>query len=570
MPGGLIQLVNKGAQDQLTTGNPTFTHFRSVYKRHTEFALEHFVLNFRGTNLDLHPQFTRTFRAKVERNAQLLHDCYIKVSLPDIFSPVYPLKRRATGPINSSSTAIGYEFQWIPNIGYNMINSVSVLVNGTAIVTHTGEWMKLYSYVTHDGTKRSIVDKMVGNLTELTDPANAFDRVNQYPHSITRSGTYAAPSIKGRDLTIPLHFWFCENIGAALPLISLQYSEVEIVVEFKRIYDLFTVRDVRQDSPTFGMRIAPDVAAQEFAMNHFLSPPEIDTTPENPSLSNWALSPYIEATYIFLSDAEMVQLAKSDNSFMIKESRVVQLDGVYGPGNDLELTMANLCTRIVWIAQRSDVIASNGVDNYTNWHNPNPPIAFDPTLVGQRRSISPWFTSGPDSGQNVTDNSILIDATLIVDGTEREQTKPQSFYNLLQNYKHHTGPILPGIYTYSFAIDHDTTQPSGHINGSMFNKTILRLTAQDPPAPDPANNGLTLQEPGPPVCVLKSTVFNRNPTVVTAQQLASNTLSPEDVVQLVTKNELTIRNHTYTVRAYVESYNFLRIARGIANVVFSS
>jgi hypothetical protein len=48
-----MQLVNKGAQDQLVTGSPSFTHFRSVYKRHTEFAMEHFRLNFRGTNLDL-------------------------------------------------------------------------------------------------------------------------------------------------------------------------------------------------------------------------------------------------------------------------------------------------------------------------------------------------------------------------------------------------------------------------------------------------------------------------------------------------------------------------------------
>jgi hypothetical protein len=44
MSGGLMQLVAKGAQDQLVNGNPSFTHFRSVYKRHTDFAMEHFNL----------------------------------------------------------------------------------------------------------------------------------------------------------------------------------------------------------------------------------------------------------------------------------------------------------------------------------------------------------------------------------------------------------------------------------------------------------------------------------------------------------------------------------------------
>jgi hypothetical protein len=561
MPGGLIQLVNKGAQDQLTTGNPTFTHFRSVYKRHTEFAMEHFVLNFRGTNLDLHPQFTKTFRAKVDRNAQLVHDCYIHVSLPDVFSPVNPLTRPVgmTGPINNSSNAIGYEFQWIPNIGYNMIRSVSVLVNGTAIVTHTGEWMKLYSYLNYNGTKRAVLDKLVGNIPELTDPANALDRYNQYPHSITSHTSHAAPAIQGRELVIPLHFWFCENIGASLPLVALQYSEVEIVVEFKNIYDLFTVRDVRQSSPTFGMRIAPDLAAPEFGMNRFLSPPNIDGSPQNPTLVNWVLNPYVDATYIFLSDPEVIQLAKSDNSFMIKEMRVVQQDGVYGPGNDLELSMMNLCTRVVWVGQRSDVFANNGVDNYTNWYNENLPLST------MEKNVTPWFSSGYAVGQNVANQNVVIDATLILDGAEREQTKPQEFYSLLQNYRHHPGPGLQGVNAYSFALDHHTLQPSGHLNGSMFNKTILRLTTQDPPAPSPYT-GFRLQGTVAPLCVLKSSVLTPRPVIV--QNPAG--VNRELAVSVVTKQDHQVREYTYSVRAFVESYNFLSITRGIANVVFSS
>ena len=75
MTGGLMQLVGKGAQDQLINGNPSFTHFRSVYKRHTDFAMEHFRLYFKSTNLGLPPSGSLTLRAKVERYAQLLHDC---------------------------------------------------------------------------------------------------------------------------------------------------------------------------------------------------------------------------------------------------------------------------------------------------------------------------------------------------------------------------------------------------------------------------------------------------------------------------------------------------------------
>jgi hypothetical protein len=546
MPGGLMQLVNKGAQDQLVTGSPSFTHFKSMYKRHTEFAQEHFRLDFRSTNLDL-GQLPKTFRVKVDRNAQLVHDMYIHVSLPDIFSPIQPV---SSSPLLApDATGIGYEFQWIKNIGYNMIRSVSVLLNGTAIVTHTGEWMKLYSYITHSANRRKIIDKMVGNLPELYDPANAFNRRNQYPHSITNLKP-AEPSIPGRDLVIPLHFWFCEEIGAALPLVALQYSEVEIVIEFVTISDLFTVRDVRPNSPRFGQRIRPDIAAPEFAMANFLSTPDISGNPTNPTLTTWSMNPYIEANYIFLSDPELIHLAKSDNSFKIKDVRYLSSHGLYGGGNDIELAMHNLCTRIVWVGIRSDVFADNDFDNYTNTVKTPYSTHFS--------SLTPWYSSGELVGQNQSSGNIIIDGTIVLDGAERFKTKPSDFFELQENYKYHTGYPIDGVYTYSFALDH-TEQPSGHINGSMFNRTILRLTMQLPP--------FTAQKtilPG--ACIIKSTALSQNPVAVQSTQ----GFNRDEVLTVVTKPDLKVYEYTYTINSYVESYNFLRIYRGIGNVVFSS
>ena len=545
MPGGLMQLVNKGAQDQLVTGSPSFTHFRSVYKRHTEFAMEHFVVNFRGSDLNLNSQMTKTFRAKIDRNAQLLHDCYVHVQIPNIYSPVFP---------NGDGTATPYNFQWIPNLGYNMIKTVSVLINGTAIVTHTGEWMKLYSYLTHDANKRKLIDNLIGNVPDLIDPANTNKRFNQYPHAITSLTTIATPSIVGREIVIPLHFWFCENVGAALPLVSLQYSEVEIVVEFQNIYSLFTVNDVRKLSPTYNTRIAPDVTDSVFAMNRFLSPPLVDCSPSNTSLSNWSLQPFINANYIFLSDPEMIQLAKSDNSFMIKELNFVVSDGVYGAGNDVAIPLTNLCTRLVWVGQRSDIL--NQPDNYTNTLPPN----FG--TIGS--DVTPWFSSS-----GIAEREILVDSTLILDGADREPTKSNIFFGSVQQYKHHTGIGIPGIYSYSFALDHHTHQPSGHINGSMFNKPVLRLTTQIPP--------IQASSTSTQVCIVKSTALNKRPVPVSLPiplnalgQPLDRSLNPDSVLSVITKTPGTVTQFTYSFRVYAESYNFLRITRGIANVVFSS
>jgi len=567
-----MQLVGKGAQDQLIIGNPSFTHFRSVYKRHTDFAMEHFRLVFKTTNLNLPQSGSLTLRAKVERYAQLLHDCYLTLTLPNIYSPVSPITQGTHSNVNANATAIGYEFQWIKNIGYNMINYVSILINGQEIVRHTGEWMKLYSTLKFDANKKNMLNEMMGNIPELYDPANAFDRMNQYPHAISTSTKYAEPSIPARTLRIPLHFWFCENIGAAIPLIALQHSEVEIVVELKNIYQLFTVLDVRDSSSTFGTRIAPDSSTPYFTINRFLSPPLYanPTAPisvQNPNLTTWKLDPFIEANFIFLSDAELVHIAKTEHSFILNQVDQVQTYGQYGPSNDLELTMRNLCTRIVWVGQRSDRALQNDFDNYTNWVDPTKPPLDSTTLV----NMTPWYSSGVAQGTAISERNILLESAVILDGKERFSTKSTTFFSNLQHYKHHTGKAvtdIPGIYTYSFAIDHHTNQPSGHINGSMFNKTILRNTYVQPPLTTPGATTTT-------VCVLKSTANNPNPTVIlnpnaTDPDTGKPLYNPEQLVTIVRKSDAQTLQYSYNVRAYVESYNYLRVMSGIANVVFSS
>ena len=40
MGGGLIQLVSLGIQDEYLTGNPQITFFKTVYRRHSNFAIE--------------------------------------------------------------------------------------------------------------------------------------------------------------------------------------------------------------------------------------------------------------------------------------------------------------------------------------------------------------------------------------------------------------------------------------------------------------------------------------------------------------------------------------------------
>jgi hypothetical protein len=70
------------------------------------------------------------------------------------------------------------------------------------------------------------------------------------------------------------------------------------------------------------------------------------------------------------------------------------------------------------------------------------------------------------------------------------------------------------------------------------------------------------------VCVLKSTVFSQNPTIIPAANV--NLYNPSDLVTVVQGNDNVIFVYTYTVGVYVEAVNFLRIVSGLGNLVFAN
>jgi len=574
MPGGLMQLVGVGAQNELVNGNPSMTHFRSVYRRHTNFAMEQIRMPFTASNLEFSTTGTRTISCRIDRYAQLLHDSYLVLTLPDIWSPLKYLNT-AVAPTgyDARTNSIGYEFQWIPNIGYNLIDHVNLTMNGQVIQSLRGEWLKMYSYMTHDANKRKTVDQMVGNVPQIYDPAHAYDRNGQYPHAIapTALPTTAPqtrvpePSIRSRQLVIPLHFWFCENPGLALPLVSLQNSEVYIEVTLRQLSDLYTVVDTDPTSTTYGKRVRP----VNYPLSLFLSPPLSTGLPSNSTITTWFPDPYIEGNFIYLTEMEMNQLARADQSFLVKTVKYVNKEGQFGGNTDLEIPMFNLVTRIVFSSQRSDRILLNDWDNYTNWTTVNrAPWSAISTDVD-----TALYSSGQQQVTSVYPRDSMTDGVILFDGKERIQPKPLPFFSLLQMYRHTTGETtgLPGVYMYSFALENTSYQPSGAANGSMFNKIILRLTLQQPlPLSFTPTTSST-------VCVLTSTLFSPNPTIIPAAnvnlidaQTGKLLYPPGTITTVVQTNDNIIFTFTYNVGVYVESINFFRIVSGLGNLVFAS
>jgi len=104
------------------------------------------------------------------------------------------------------------------NPGAVLINDVTVEIGGQTIDKHYGHWMEAWAELTeinHSGWCGA----------DLSDNAGTpFQRLSGM------GGVGTADPTAGTKTFIPLRFWFCENPGLALPLIALQYHEVNIIL----------------------------------------------------------------------------------------------------------------------------------------------------------------------------------------------------------------------------------------------------------------------------------------------------------------------------------------------------
>lgn len=196
MGGGLMQLVAYGAQDVYLTGNPQITFFKVVYRRHTNFAMEVIEQTLSGN-----PDFGRRSTVTISRNGDLVTNMFLRVEVDQVVS------KDGAG-----------RFGWVRRLGHALVNSVEIEIGGGKIDKQYGTWLDIWYELVHTTTKERGYNIMIGDVPELTEVAT--------PADVTK---VAKPRY---TMFIPLQFWFCRNVGLALPLIALQYHEVRLNIEF--------------------------------------------------------------------------------------------------------------------------------------------------------------------------------------------------------------------------------------------------------------------------------------------------------------------------------------------------
>jgi len=168
MSGGITQLIAIGAQDAHIVGKPEVSFFQSAYKRHTNFAhvVDRQIIQGNVSNNGMST-------VRFERKGDLLSYVYLT-------------------PHNGTTSQSRTAAEWKTDI-----SKVELLIGGQVIDEQTSEFSVSIA-----------PDVFAQNLTKSVKGGH-FDGGN---------GKYF----------YPLRFSFCENWQSALPLVALQYHDVEI------------------------------------------------------------------------------------------------------------------------------------------------------------------------------------------------------------------------------------------------------------------------------------------------------------------------------------------------------
>ena len=426
MGGGLLQLVAYGAQDVYLTGNPQITFFKVAYRRHTNFAMEAIQQTFSGT-----ADFGNTVTCQISRNGDLIHRAYLQVQLPNI------------------TTATNHKF--VNYVGLRLLKSVTIEIGGQQIDKHYSDWLYIWNELTLPIGKRYAWEAMIGADNDIT------------------SG-----DTSGATLHIPLEFWFCRQIGLALPLIALQYHEVKLKIEFETLKNCI-----------YKLGGTNNADAVDATSTYTL-----------PKANLWV-------DYIFLDTDERRKFAQLSHEYLIEQLQFTGSESLSantsGTSTRVKLNFNHPCKELVWVAKYANTSTTrNHWYNYTVKAdgsflngNQNPaglstPLLSDASITSNVLASSNMtsevntFTTklvyNVEPGFSPNSTNPFAKCLLQLNGNDRFAQRDGSYFNYVQPFQHHTNiPANQGINVYSFALKPEEHQPSGTLNMSRIDTAVLAV-----------------------------------------------------------------------------------------------
>jgi hypothetical protein len=313
-------------------------------------------------------------------------------------------------------------FAWVDKLGHSIIDYVEVTIGGTEIDKQYGRWIDIWFELTGNKNQQDIYDKMIGNIPQLT----TFDR-----------------TIKpAKTLFVPLQFWFNRNNGLALPLVSLEYHDVEIIVK---------------------LRYAQDVSYTELQSNEtYINIDDLFLD------NNLSVNISLLIDFYYLDGPERRKFAQGSHEYLIEQIQEISNTGIISNIVQENIDFYHPCKEIVWITQKNNF--TNNPDGATKcqWCNYSLNDNSNINIYNDNQHKVYQYNGNP------TDY-----AELFFNGYNRIDKYGGNYFNYVQPNTYHTNTPSDGINSYSFAINPEEHQPSGSCNFSRLSNVLLKLYLND-------------------------------------------------------------------------------------------
>ena len=450
----------------------------------------------------------------IKRDGDLLKSIYFSFTLPDIYSGA-----------NAEQGDSKIHFKWIRNLGYYIIKTVKLRINGVLVQDFTGEWLDIHKELYLNDEEKKSIDKMIGNTVDMTAPEKAdgniteldvqvggeeiYARQENYPHAkLFNDGAAVVnldftnpvsidvedsitdkviPSIRGRKIRVPLSFWFTKSSSQALPLTALEKSLIELEIRLRPLNDLYTVSEadnggVDADSLLYRIKNNNTSTFEHSKIQYFLK----DNDPISTSYSGagkiltnnlMIINPEIESSYIFLDNEERKRFT-SNHQYLIETIKKYSSPNIRTTQKTIEINSNNHVRDIIVVPKRTDSSNVNEWDNFTNWLQKDvSPMSYQywkstsfnrpyyDTTVGRYPFPSRQYTTNIFFRKQYLHKDIIETMDILFNKTQLFKTQSATYFQNQQVLEYFKTNPKDGIYVYTFALNPtNPTQPSGSLN----------------------------------------------------------------------------------------------------------
>jgi len=394
MAGGLLQIIAYGIQDLYLTNDPQITFFKVAYRRHTNFSIQTFE-----RTINEGPDFGKKSAVKIYRLGDLATKMFLRV----VLSSLVPNE--------------GAKCAWVKRLGHAILKSIEITIGGQPIDKQYGTWLDIWYELARQGKHEYGYAKLIGDVPSMTN----YDNKTKPQYT----------------LYIPLKFWFNRHHGLALPLISIQYHDIYLNIEFEEKQKLL----VRNN-----------------AFDNFDSMQILDAG--------------VLIDYIYLDMMERRKFATHGHEYLIEKVQYAEEENVEISTKRLRLTFNHPTKEIIWAMRNGIYTSGKHFLCYTNeddWSNQiltcSQQIISESIILNNGSNVTElgrWEKFPPSvSNQRTSNNKITIQ-------NKSKQTLWFNVNSLMFNNSYNLTDKLSG----TIAIDANSTISISNVSTELTERDI--------------------------------------------------------------------------------------------------